>query len=127
MSGWTNDDLEAIGDAEELRIASRRSDGSLRPYIIIWVVRHGDELYVRSAYGPDNPWFVRARRSGSGRIAAGGVERDVRIIDPGTDAELHEALDAAYRAKYGSHPPRVVATVVGPQVVTTTLRLDPVP
>jgi hypothetical protein len=125
MSGWTTDELAAIGEAEELKIASRRSDGSLRKDIIIWVVRHGDDLYVRSAYGPDNPWFVRARRSGSGRITAGGVERDVNLVDPGTDAALHEALDDTYRAKYASHPPRVVATVVGPQVVTTTLRLDP--
>ena len=126
MSGWTTDELRAIGEAEELRSASRRPDGSLRKAIIIWVVRHGDELYVRSAYGPDNPWFVRARRSGSGRITAGGVEHDVTFVDPGADAELHEALDAAYRAKYGSHPPRVVATVVGPELVSTTLRLDPV-
>jgi hypothetical protein len=53
---WTSDQLSAIGDAEELQISSRRPDGTLRPYVTIWVVRAGDELYVRSAAGPDNPW-----------------------------------------------------------------------
>ena len=38
------------------RAASRRPDRSLRPYVTMWVVRAGVGLYVRSAYGPDNPW-----------------------------------------------------------------------
>ena len=123
MSTWTAEELERIGGAEELKIASRRRDGSLRPYVTIWVVRFGDDLYVRSAYGPDNPWFVRAKASGVGRIRAGGVERDVVFEDPAAD--VHEALDAAYHAKYDRHGPRIVGTVVGPKVVETTLRLVP--
>src|SRR6187402_3301122 len=66
MSGWTADELARIGGADELRIASRRSDGSLRPFITIWAVRDGDDLYVRSAHGYDNPWFQRALHSGAG-------------------------------------------------------------
>ena len=30
MNGWTPDELRRIGSAEELRIASRRPDGTLR-------------------------------------------------------------------------------------------------
>ena len=123
MSTWTAEELDRIGGAEELKIASRRRDGSLRPYVIIWVVRSGDDLYVRSAYGPGNPWFVRAKASGVGRIRAGGVERDVVFEEPAGD--VHEALDAAYHAKYDRHGPRIVGTVVGPKVVETTLRLVP--
>ena len=63
MTTWTGQELAKIGRAEELRVSTRRRDGSLRPYITIWVVRAGDDLYVRSAYGADNPWFVRARAS----------------------------------------------------------------
>jgi hypothetical protein len=123
MTAWTPEELDRIGGAEELQIASRRSDGTLRPYVTIWVVRVGDELYVRSAYGPGNPWFVRAKASGVGRIRAGGVERDVSFEEPAVDA--HGAIDAAYHAKYDRHGPRIVGTVVGPKVVGTTLRLVP--
>ncbi|WP_136709561.1 DUF2255 family protein [Agromyces sp. H66] len=125
MTAWTDDELDLIGNAEEIGISSRRRDGSLRPYVTIWVVRVGDDLYVRSAYGPDNPWFVRARASGSGRIRAGGIERDVEFADPGADADVHASLDAAYHAKYDRHGPKIVGTVVGPDVVATTLRLEP--
>jgi hypothetical protein len=75
MAAWTADELAKIGKATELRIASRRSDGSLRPYVTIWVVRSGDDLYVRSAYGHQNGWFKRALSSREGRITA-GVERE---------------------------------------------------
>lgn len=120
---WTSDELSRIGDAEELRIASTRKDGTLRPFVIIWVVRVGDDLYVRSAYGSDNPWFVRAKASGTGRIRAGGIEKDVVFAE--ADASVHADIDAAYHAKYDRHGPAIVGTVVGPQTVETTIRLEP--
>jgi hypothetical protein len=42
---------QEIGRAEELEIASARRDGTLRQPVTIWVVRHGDDLYVRSVNG----------------------------------------------------------------------------
>jgi hypothetical protein len=123
MSGWTSDELTRIGAAEELQLASARSDGTLRPYVTMWVVRADDQFYVRSAYGPDNPWFRRARASGAGRIRAGGLERDVAFTDaaPG----VHAAIDAAYHAKYDRYGPRLVGSVVGPAAAAVTLRLVP--
>ena len=123
MTTWTTDELARIGTAEELQVSSRRPDGSERPYVTIWVVRVGDELFIRSAYGPGNPWFRRAQRSGVGRIRAGGVERDVRFAEP--EPSAHPAIDDAYHAKYDRHGPRVVGTVVGDRVVETTFRLEP--
>ena len=126
MSTWTPDELARIGGAVELRVASHRRDGTLRKYVTIWVARAGDDLYVRSAYGPENGWFVRAKRSGTGRIRAGGVERDVAFVDvPASDEPTHQAVDAAYRAKYDRYPPNIVKTVVGPALRATTLRLEP--
>ena len=55
MTAWSSDELARIGGAEELHLASARPDGTLRPYVTMWVVWAGDDLYVRSAYGPDNP------------------------------------------------------------------------
>jgi hypothetical protein len=123
MTGWTSDELEKIGAAEELQLASTRLDGTLRPYVTMWVVRVGDDLYVRSARGADNPWFRRAKASGTGRIRAGGLERDVAFAEaaPG----VHTAIDAAYHSKYDRYGPRIVGSVVGPQVEAVTIRLAP--
>ena len=82
-SGWTPDELARVSRATELELASRRPDGSYRPYVTIWVVGTADCLYVRSAYGWNNGWFQRALKSGEGRIRAAGVERDVAFEQPG--------------------------------------------
>ncbi|MET4583643.1 hypothetical protein ABIE21_003169 [Conyzicola nivalis] len=123
MTSWSERELDSVGAAEELQISSRRRDGTLRPYVTIWVVRVADDLYVRSAYGASNPWFVRASASGTGRIRAGGVERDVEFADAADDT--HSAIDAAYHAKYDRYGARIVNTVVGPNAVDTTIRLVP--
>ena len=123
MTAWSADELERIGRAEEVGLASRRSDGSLRRYVTIWAVRVGDDLYVRSAYGWDNPWFQRALHSGEGRIRAGGIERDIGFEQPGPDVTTE--LDAAYHAKYDRHGPAIVGTVVSAEAARSTLRLLP--
>jgi len=123
MSGWTSDELARMGRTDELRIASRRPDGSLRPFVTIWFVRLGGEIYVRSAHGYGNPWFQRALASGEGRIRAGGVERDVSFEQPGTD--VVDDLHAAYHTKYDRFGPTIVGTVVSPEAARSTLRLVP--
>ncbi len=122
MTNWTDSELDQVGQAEELHLASRRADGTLRPYVTMWVVRAGDDLFVRSAYGPDNPWYRRALAAGSGRIRAGGVEHDVAFTSAG-DAD-HAAIDAAYHAKYDRHGPAIVGTVVGAKAASVTVPLD---
>jgi hypothetical protein len=122
-TAWTDDELTAIGQAQELQIASLRPGGTLRPYVTIWAVRVGDGIYVRSAYGSTNPWFVRAQRSGAGRIKAGGVQRDVTfaVANPG----VHADIDAAYHTKYDQYGPAIVGSVVGDQAAAVTIRLIP--
>jgi hypothetical protein len=121
MPTWTQDDLDAIGAADEILVAPRRTDGSMRPYTTIWVVPVGDELYVRSYRGRDGAWFRTASQSHEGRIRAGGVERDVRFADPGVADP--GAIDDAYRRKYGRSIS--VDAMVAPEAAETTLRLVP--
>ena len=123
MSTWTADELARIGRANEIQVTSRRPDGSLRPFVTIWVVGLGDDLYVRSAYGPDNGWFRRAKASSLGRIRVGGVERDVAFEVPGS--EVDAVLHAAYHAKYDRYGPAIVGTVVSAEAARSTLRLVP--
>ena len=123
MTTWTDEELKRIGDAQELQLSSARPDGSMRPYVTMWVVRAGEDLYVRSAYGPTNPWYRRARASGVGRVRAGGVERDVTFAEATPTA--HPAIDAAYHAKYDRYGPQIVGSVVGPKAADVTVRLVP--
>ena len=123
MSDWNPTELARSGDATELRIASTRADGTLRPWVTIWHGVVDGVLYVRSAHGPENGWYRRARAAGPGRVAAGGVEQDVTFTP--ADATVRGALDAALHAKYDRFGPAYVGAITGDDVLETTLRVDP--
>jgi hypothetical protein len=120
---WSADELTRIGDAEELRLAPRRADGTLRSFTTMWVVRSGGGLYVRSAGGPERPWFRHALASRRGQIRAGGVQAGVRFTRAAPDAG--EAIDAAYHAKYDRYGATIVGHVTGQGASAVTIRLVP--
>ncbi|MGW9114697.1 DUF2255 family protein [Microbacterium sp. NPDC055683] len=124
MTDWHPSDLDRIGTAEELRISSHRADGSLRPGIPIWHVAVDGALYVRSAYGPGNGWFRRARQTGTGRVEAGGAGADVAFERLADDDPRHAALDAAFAEKYARFP-SYVAPLLTEEARTATLRVMP--
>ena len=125
MTEWTRDELNKIGTAEELKIASLRRDGTLRKPTTIWVVRVGDDLYIRSAYGPTSAWFRGVQVRHEGRIRAGGVEKDVSFGDAGAEPNLNDQIDTAYRTKYRRYEETYVKPVVSPEVRSTTIKLVP--
>lgn len=124
MTTWTSDELDTIGAAEELEIAPRRRDGTLRTPVTIWVVRVGDSLYVRSYRGRNGAWFRAAQVRHEGRIRAGGVEKDVTFVEE-TDPGINDQIDAAYRTKYRRHAARYVDPMVASEARATTIKLTP--
>lgn len=123
MAAWTSGELNRIGTAEELQIAPLRGDGTLSKPVTIWVVRVGDELYVRSYRGERGAWYRGALEQHAGHVQAGGVERDVTFVDEG-DPAINDRIDDAYRAKYGRYP-QYVAPMLTAEVRATTLKLAP--
>jgi len=121
VSGWTGEELQRIGGAPELRLAARRQDGSLRPFTTMWVVRAGDDLYVRSAGGPQRPWYRAAVASRTGRIQAGGVDAEVEFATAAP--ETNQEVDSQYRAKYDRYGPGIVGHVTGPAAHAVTICL----
>jgi hypothetical protein len=99
MTTWTKDELNKIGNAEELMIASLRSDGTLRNAVTIWVIRLGDDLYVRSVRGRTSAWFRGVQTRHEGHIRAGGVDKDVTFVEE-PDSNINDQIDAAYATKY---------------------------
>lgn len=102
MSSWTQDELDRFGAADEIRIATARKDGTLRPPRIIWIVRVGDDLYIRSVNGRDSAWFRGTRSRHEGQISTNGLTKDVAFTDVGADT--YEAVDDAYADKYRRYP-----------------------
>jgi hypothetical protein len=122
MTGWTGAELQQIGAADELHVAPRRRDGSLRGPVTIWVVRSGEDIYIRSVRGPAGGWFRGVQDRHEGRIEAGGIGKDVTFIDV-TDG-IDEAIDTAYREKY-SYFPSAVDHITSPEARSTTLKVVP--
>ncbi|MEJ2352995.1 MAG: DUF2255 family protein [Anaerolineales bacterium] len=86
MTVWASEEINKIGTAEELEIQSLRGDGTLRNAVTIWVVRAGDDLYVRSRgvsqQVPPPPRKLRRPDGGTG-----GAGRDDQ-----TGAALNKSL-----------------------------------
>ncbi|MFD6275128.1 DUF2255 family protein [Streptomyces sp. NPDC060209] len=122
MKTWNGSDLEQIGAAEELDLQSERGDGSLRDPVTMWVVRAGDQIYVRSVKGPDGPWYRGTQSRHQGRIEAGGVRQEVAFRE--ADPSAYTGVDAAYRDKYARYP-GIVEHVLTDRARASTLRLEP--
>jgi hypothetical protein len=123
MGNWTSAELTKIGNAEELMIATKRSDGTLRKQVIIWAVRLGDDLYVRSVNGRSSWWFKGVQTRHEGNILAGGVVRDV-CLEEVTD--LNDEIDAAYRKKYNRYAASIISHITSSEARSATLKLMPV-
>ena len=123
MSAWTSGELERIASADELEIASVRRDGTLRKPVTVWIVRLGDDLYVRSVKGPTGAWFRGTQARHEGRIQAGGVDRDVTFVE--ADTALSDEVDRAYRTKYRRYAANIVNSVLTPGARSATLRVVP--
>ena len=123
MATWTKDELNRIESADELQLASRRRDGTLRTPVTMWVVRDGDDLYVRSIHGRAGSWFRGTQIRNDGHIRSGGVDRDVKFAD--ADTAKGDRIDDAYRSKYHRYASDVVDTVVNPDARAATVKLVP--
>jgi hypothetical protein len=125
-SAWSPEQLQQIGASDELHIAVRRADGSLRREVPIWVVCVGQNVYVRTWYRRTDGWFGHALESRRGRIRVPGVEADVAVTDVGSDsADVRPDVDDAYRRKYGHFGDATVERMVADSAAATTLWLRP--
>jgi len=123
MTTWTSDELTKIEAAEELKIASLRRNGTQRKSVIVWVVRLGDDLYVRSVNGRTASWFRGTQVRHEGRIHAGGIDTDVTFVDAAPD--LNDQIDAAYRSKYRRYAASIINSIISPTARSATIKLVP--
>jgi hypothetical protein len=122
--GWSADELRQLGDAVELQLATVRRDGSQRKAFRVWVVRAGDQVFVRAVGGRESPWFRGARSRHEGHVSVPGLTADVGLLEWDGSADEVEAVDEAYRQKYGKYASLVGSTVTD---LARTATLEVVP
>lgn len=119
LTVWTVEELTAIAGANELTVAPLRDDGTVLSPRIVWVVRRGDDVYIRSVNGDEGAWFRSVQAHHAGHISAGGLEVDVSFED--ADHNLDDAINEEYRRKYGRST--AVERITSPKAQATTLRI----
>jgi hypothetical protein len=124
MTTWTDNELNKIGNAEELLISSLRADGTSRKPRIIWVVRLGNDIYVRSVNGRTSDWFRGVQTRHEGHIRAGGVTKDVTFVEE-SDPAINEQIDAVYRTKYRRYAESIINHINGSEARSATIKLVP--
>jgi hypothetical protein len=123
MTDWTREELEQIAAADELQLASEQPDGTLRKPVTIWVVRLGDDVYVRSVNGRTSQWFRGTEDRNQGHVRAGGVDKDVRFVEPAED--VNDEIETVYRTKYQRYGASLVDPLFTPDARAATLELVP--
>ena len=122
MNTWTDNELNKIGNAEELLISSLRADGTSRKPRIIWVVRLGNDLYVRSVNGRTSDWFRGVQTRHAGHIRARGVDKNVNFVEE-PDPAINDQIDDAYRTKYRRYAPSSIDSIISPEARSATIKL----
>lgn len=115
----TASDWDALRDRHEVAIRTGRHPDS---NVVVWAVVLDDAVFVRSARGAKGRWYRDLAGGDTATVEAGArrlAVRAIRVDDPATI----ERVSGEYRRKYGSSP--YLQSVLRPEVVATTLRLDP--
>jgi hypothetical protein len=89
----------------------------------IWVVRLGNDLYVRSVNGRTSDWFRGVQTRHEGHIRAGGVDKDVRFVEE-PDSNINDQVDAAYAAKYRRYA-SIIPSINSPKARAAAIKLVP--
>ena len=123
MATWTSEELAKADTVDEVQISSVRDNATMSRPRTIWVVRDGQDLYVRSVNGPDAVWFRGTQAHHEGRIQIGDVQKNVSFVD--ADQSVNDQIDAAYQSKYRRYAKNIVDSINSSAARSTTIRLIP--
>jgi hypothetical protein len=120
VSRFTPERLRALADAQEVTIETVSARGK-RHRVTIWVVVDDTAVFARSYNGSTARWYreVLAR---PGALVVGGDALPVRAIPSPDDDSIRRASEG-YQGKYAGS--RSVRAMQRPQVLDTTIRLEP--
>ncbi len=113
--------LDHLADVQEIDIGFRRPDGSTGS-TPVWVVRVGDEVFVRSIRGASGGWYRRLRALPDGEVRDQGHVHPVHA-EPVADEDTLGEVTRAYASKYARSP--YVGSLLSEAAASATMRLTP--
>jgi hypothetical protein len=116
-------ELDLLADTEEVEIETAPASGREPHRTTIWVVVVGSEVYARSVNGVQGRWYQNVTANPMGAIYA-DEQRIPMHVEAVSDQEVRDRVSDAYLCKYAQYP-QDVAWMIGPDVVSTTLRFGP--
>jgi hypothetical protein len=121
MSSWSEADLLAIGENNDLFVSPFREDGTTYGTPTqTWAVIVDGEVYVRAANGQDSRWYQAAVHQKAGRVRVAGTNYEVTFE---AADDVSDAIDAGYEAKYPGSS--AVPIMQGPGPKSATVRIAP--
>lgn len=115
--------LARFDEAEEVVIETIQSSGEPRQ-TVIWIVTDGADAYVRSVRGARGRWFEDVSARPEAMITVGGERIPVEAVRAADDATI-ELVGELLQAKYAESSPADTRSMLEPETLDTTLRLEP--
>ena len=119
MTKFDQETLRKLHDCKEVAIRTTQHPGSA---VTIWVVVSSTDVFVRSVRGAKGRWFRDLANGGRATLEFNGEQLAVQAV-PATDAGSVACASQEFLSKYRSSP--YAASIVRPEILETTLRLDP--
>jgi hypothetical protein len=118
---FSTGDLDLLDGTQEIEIETQAPDKAARR-TVIWVVVDDGEVFVRTFRGAGSAWFKDIVANPAVAIHVDGKRLPATAI-PATDPDAIERTSAGFLRKYGDDP--ASKSMVAPDVLDTTLRLEP--
>ncbi len=115
------ENLDLLAAAREVTIETTSGDRVYRT--VIWVAAGDERLYVRSVRGDSGRWYQRALTNPEVALIVGDTRVAFRV-EPATDDESIRGASEGFLRKYPAGSS--LDAMVLPEVLHTTLRLEPV-
>jgi hypothetical protein len=119
MTNFDADTLRELRDVLEVAIRTEKHPKSA---VVIWIVVADDDVFVRSVRGANGRWYKDLAAGGPATLEFGGRRMAVQAV-PTSDPGAVARASREYLRKYQPSP--YAQAMVRPEVLSTTLRLEP--
>ena len=118
MPNFDPETLRLLDSADEVDIETSRGRRT------IWIVVDGQTAYIRSVRGTAGAWYRAVQRDPQAQLHVDRRSLSIRLApvdDPSAVARVSAAIDHKYRSRW----PGPTDSMLRPEVLGTTLRVDP--
>ena len=117
-----NFDADILSELRDRREVAIRTEKHPKNAVVIWLVVAGDQLLVRSVRGTTGRWYMDLAEGGPATLEFAGRRLAVQAV-PEKDPGAVDRASQEYLRKYQPSP--YAQAMVKPEVLPTTLRLEP--